>query len=100
MLSIKNLFDSEASARIANESILKSLIKELMKDDNSKESKQFIYDEICKVILVMDSWEDSNSHYWFKIGKYCGVPFGIGAGLGAFAIGGVIGKIIVSKIES
>ncbi len=100
MLSIKNLFDSEASARLTNEGVLKNLIKELMKDDNSKESKQFIYEEICKMIMAEDSWEDSNSHYWFKMGKYCGVPIGMAAAGGAYAIGVIIGKIIVSKIES
>lgn len=50
--------------------------------------------------LEEDSWEDSNSRYWFKIGKYLGVSIGIVAGAGAFAIGEMIGKIIVSKIES
>jgi len=56
--------------------------------------------EICKMKLEEDSWEDSNSRYWFKIGKYLGVSIGIVAGAGAFAIGEMIGKIIVSKIES
>ena len=100
MLSIKKVFDGEASARLAIGDVLKSLTKELMRDDISIESKRFIYDEICKMKLEEDSWEDSNSSYWFKIGKYRGVSIGIVAGAGAFAIGEMIGKIIISKIES
>ena len=95
MLSIKKLFDGEASVRLATGDVLKSLTKELMRDDISIESKRFIYDEICKMKLEADSWEDSNSRYWFKIGKCCGVSIA-----GAFAIGEMIGKLISSKIES
>lgn len=97
---LKKLFDGEASVRLATGDVLKSLTKELMRDDISIESKRFIYDEICKMKLEADSWEDSNSRYWFKIGKCCGVSIGIVAGAGAFAIGEMIGKLISSKIES
>ena len=100
MLSIKKLFDGEASARLATGDVLKSFTKELMRDDISIECKRFIYDEICKMKLEADSWEDSNSRYWFKIGKRRGVSIGIVAGAGAFAIGEMIGKLIISKIES
>ena len=100
MLSIKKLFDGEASVRLATGDVLKSLTKELMRDDISIESKRFIYDEICKMNLEADSWEDSNSRYWCKIGKCCGVSSGIVSGACAFAIGEMIGKLISSKIES
>lgn len=48
MLSIKKVFDGEVSARLATGDVLKSLTKELMRDDISIESKRFIYDEFVK----------------------------------------------------
>lgn len=43
MLSIKKVFDGEASARLATGDVLKSLTKELMRDDISIESKLYFF---------------------------------------------------------